>query len=133
MSNHLVCNSFNDQYKKIQSFRNQYLNMIRLVLKHKNNLTFEQIMEYNMIESKINDVLYDIKNYTSEIKSVKTKNQYMESIHPQHQQHQQDYQSQSQSYNHDTTMVETLAAFLPYMILYYNHLQTVSLLSIPLD
>lgn len=125
MSAQLVCDSFNDQYKKIQSFRNQYLNMVRLVLKHKNknNLNFEQIMEYNTIESKINDVLYDIKNYTNQLKSDKTKKQLLPSVSQSHQ----------PTYNDDTTMVETLVAFLPYMILYYNHLQTVSLLTIPLD
>lgn len=125
MSNQLVCNSFDDQYKKIQSFRNQYLNMIRLVLKHKNHLTFEEIMDYNTIESKLNDILHDINNYTKElkIKSKKTKKQSILTIdHPEQQQ-----------YNHDTMMAATIVAFLPYMILYYNQLQTVSLLSIPLD
>jgi hypothetical protein len=127
MSNQLVCNSFDDQYKKIQSFRNQYLNMIRLVLKHKNknHLTFEEIMDYNTIETKLSDILNDINNYTKElkIKSKKTKKQSIVTIdHPEQQQ-----------YNHDNMMAETLVAFLPYMILYYNHLQTVSLLTIPLD
>lgn len=125
MSNQLVCNSFDDQYKKIQSFRNQYLNMIRSILKHKNHLTFEEIMNYNEIESKLNDILHDINNYTKElkIKSKKTKKQSILTIdHPEQQQ-----------YNHDNMMAETLVAFLPYMILYYNHLQTVSLLTIPLD
>ena len=125
MSTQLVCNSFDDQYKKIQSFRNQYLNMIRSILKHKNHLTFEEIMNYNEIESKLNDILHDINNYTKElkIKSKKTKKQSILTIdHPEQQQ-----------YNHDNMMAETLVAFLPYMILYYNHLQTVSILTIPLD
>jgi hypothetical protein len=126
MSNQLVCNSFDDQYKKIQSFRNQYLNMIRLVLKHKNHLTFEQIMDYNMIETKLNDILNDINNYTKELKT-KTKTKKKQSILPTEQ---EEYHEQ---YNHDTTMAETLVTFLPYMILYYNHLQTVNILTIPLD
>ena len=121
MSNQLVCNSFDDQYKKIQSFRNQYLNMIRLVLKHKNHLTFEEIMNYNTIETKLNDILNDINNYTKALKSKKTKKQ---SILPT---------EEEQEYNHNTTMAETLVTFLPYMILYYNHLQTVNILTIPLD
>jgi hypothetical protein len=126
MSNQLVCNSFDDQYKKIQSFRNQYLNMIRLVLKHKNHLAFEQIMDYNTIETKLTDVLNDINNYTKELKTKSKKNK-KQSILPteQYQQYQED--------NHDTTMAETLVTFLPYMILYYNHLQTVNILTIPLD
>lgn len=126
MSNQLVCNSFDDQYKKIQSFRNQYLNMIRLVLKHKNHLTFEEIMDYNKIESKITDTLHDINNYTKELKSKKTKKQSILTTEQQEQKEQQ-------LYNHDNMMAETLVTFLPYMILYYNHLQTVSLLTIPLD
>lgn len=123
MSNQLVCNSFNDQYKKIQSFRNQYLNMIRLVLKHKNHMTFEQIMEYNTIETKLYDVLNNINNYTKELKN-KSKKHKNQSIL---------LTEQYEPDNHDTTMVETLVAFLPYMILYYNHLQTINLITIPLD
>ena len=131
MANQLVCNSFDDQYKKIQSFRNQYLNMIRLVLKHKNHLTFEEIMDYNMIESKLHDVLNDINNYTKELKTkTKTKKTKKQSILPTEQ---EEYREQEQTYNHDTTMAETLVTFLPYMILYYNQLQTVSMLTIPLD
>jgi hypothetical protein len=126
MSNQLVCNSFDDQYKKIQSFRNQYLNMIRSVLKHKNHLTFEEIMNYNEIESKLNDILHDINNYTKELKTKKTKKQSILKIDQQELQEQHPY-------NHDNLMAETLVAFLPYMILYYNHLQTVNILTIPLD
>ena len=129
MSNQLVCNSFDDQYKKIQSFRNQYLNMIRLVLKNKNHLTFEEIMDYNTIETKLNDVLNDINNYTKELKT-KTKKTKKQSIIPTEQ---EEYHEQEQIYNHDTTMAETLVTFLPYMILYYNQLQTINILSIPLD
>jgi hypothetical protein len=126
MSNQLVCNSFDDQYKKIQSFRNQYLNMIRLVLKHKNHLAFEEIMDYNEIESKLNDVLNNINNYTKELKTkTKTTKITKQSILPIAQ--------EEETYNHDTTMAETLVTFLPYMILYYNHLQTVNILTIPLD
>lgn len=125
MSNQLVCNSFDDQYKKIQSFRNQYLNMIRLVLKHKNQLTFEEIMDYNMIETKLHDVLNNMNNYTKELKTKTKKTKTTkQSILPI---------AEEQPYNHDTTMAETLVTFLPYMILYYNQLQTVSLLTIPLD
>ena len=127
MSNQLVCNSFDDQYKKIQSFRNQYLNMIRSVLKHKNHLTFEEIMDYNTIETKLNDILNDINNYTKELKTKKTKKQSILTIA------QEEYHEQEQTYNHDTTMAETLVTFLPYMILYYNHLQTFNILTIPLD
>jgi hypothetical protein len=130
MSNQLVCNSFDDQYKKIQSFRNQYLNMIRLVLKHKNHLTFEEIMDYNMIESKLTDILNNINNYTKELKTktktIKTTKITKQSILPI-------AQEEEETYNHDTTMAETLVTFLPYMILYYNHLQTVNILTIPLD
>jgi molybdopterin-biosynthesis enzyme MoeA-like protein len=127
MSNQLVCNSFDTQYKKIQSFKNQYLNMIRSVLKHKNNIEFEQIMTYNTIESRINDIMNDINNYTKELKLNKKQHIQIQ------QQIQQQHQIQSESENQDTKMIETLTTFLPYMILYYNHLETINLLTIPLD
>jgi hypothetical protein len=99
--------------------------MIRLVLKHKNHLTFEEIMDYNTIESKLTDILNNINNYTKELKT-KTKKITKQSILPI-------AQEEEETYNHDTTMAETLVTFLPYMILYYNHLQTVNILTIPLD
>lgn len=132
MSNQLVCNSFDVQYKKIQSFRNQYLNMIRLILKNKNQLTFEEIMSYNEIESKINDVLHDITNYTTELKSSKNKKQYKR-IQPLDLEFENESNFNTTYQNQDGQMVETLVAFLPYMILYYNHLQTIHLSTIPLD
>jgi hypothetical protein len=121
-SSQLVCNSFDTQYKKIQSFRNQYLNMIRLVLKNKNQLTFEEIMSYNEIESKINDLSYDITNYTTEIK--RKSNKKISRVQPL---------NLEIDTNADSQMSEMLVAFLPYMILYYNHLQTIHLSTIPLD
>ena len=123
-SSQLVCNSFDTQYKKIQSFRNQYLNMIRLVLKNKNQLTFEEIMSYNEIESKINDLSYDITNYITEIKSKSKTNKKFNMVQPL---------NLEIDTNADNQMSEMLVAFLPYMILYYNHLQTIHLSSIPLD
>ena len=42
----LVCNSFDVQYKRIQSFRNQYLTMIRLIMKNKSHLSINDIMKY---------------------------------------------------------------------------------------
>ncbi len=65
----LIDESFNKHYKNIQSFRNQYLNMIRGVLKKKDNLTFEEIMKFNDIENKIYNIRKDITNYSTEIKN----------------------------------------------------------------
>ena len=56
----LVCNSFDVQYKRIQSFRNQYLTMIRLIMKNKSHLSINDIMKYNEIESKISDLTSEI-------------------------------------------------------------------------
>ena len=48
----LLDDSFDKHYKKIQSFRNQYLNMVRTLLKHKSTLSMEEFMTYLNIEEK---------------------------------------------------------------------------------
>jgi hypothetical protein len=98
--------------------------MIRLVLKNKNQLTFEEIMSYNEIESKINDLSYDITNYITEIKRKSKTNKKLSRVQPL---------NLEIDTNADSQMSEMLVAFLPYMILYYNHLQTIHLSTIPLD
>ena len=41
----LLCKSFDDQYKRVQSFRNQYLNMIRIILKMQSNNKFPHLCQ----------------------------------------------------------------------------------------
>ncbi len=124
ISNHnLVCNSFDIQYKRIQSFRNQYLNMIRLVLKHKAKLPFENIMTYNEIENKITDLNKDILNLNKSIvKNIKNINDFS-SIY----QNQQENRQQQQQINiEDYRMIQTLATFLPLMVLFYNSMDLIN-------
>jgi hypothetical protein len=108
----LVCSSFDAQYKSIQSFRNQYLNMIRLILKNKSKLSFEDMLTYNEIENKINNIKSDITQFSQSVllNSKKKNNVDASNI-------------LNESNNHDHKMAETLCAFLPVMILYYNNLE----------
>ncbi len=103
----LVCKSFDEQYKRIQAFRNQYLNMVRLLLKQKNNnISIETILSYNEIENKITNLFNDIKIITQNLKLKKNNN---------------DMENNTQSnYEADFKMIQTLMAFIPFMIIYYN-------------
>ncbi len=96
----MINDSFDRHYKLIQSFRNQYLIMIRTILKNKrlNNLTLEEILAYHDIEKKILDLRREI--------SVLNNSKYINlGTTPDHS---------------DVKMIKTLKAFLPFMIAYYN-------------
>jgi hypothetical protein len=95
----IIDDSFDKHYKLIQSLRNQYLTMIRMILKNKrlNNLTLEEILGYHDIENKIIELRKDI--------SILINNKYINLTEPD---------------NNDVKMFRTLKAFLPLMILYYN-------------
>lgn len=96
----MVNDSFDRHYKIIQSFRNQYLIMIRTILKNKrlNNLTLEEILAYHDIEKKILDLRRDI--------SILNNSKYVNlGTTPDH---------------NDIKMIKTFKAFLPFMIAYYN-------------
>jgi hypothetical protein len=96
----MINDSFDRHYKLIQSFRNQYLIMIRTILKNKrlNNLTLEEILAYHDIEKKILDLRREI--------SVLNNSKYVNlGTAPDHA---------------DVKMIKTLKAFLPFMIAYYN-------------
>ncbi len=96
----IINDSFDRHYKLIQSFRNQYLIMIRTILKNKrlNNLTLEEILAYHDIEKKILDLRREI--------SVLNNSKYVNlGTTPDHS---------------DVKMIKTLKAFLPFMIAYYN-------------
>jgi hypothetical protein len=97
----LISDSFDKHYKLIQSLRNQYLTMIRMIIKNKrqNNLTLEEIMAYHDIENKLVELRKDI--------SVLINNKYTNLTKPD---------------NDDVKMFRTLKAFLPFMIMYYNSL-----------
>jgi hypothetical protein len=97
----LINDSFDKNYKLIQSLRNQYLTMIRMIIKNKrqNNLTLEEIMGYHDIENKLLELRKDI--------SVLINNKYTNLTKPD---------------NDDVKMFRTLKAFLPFMIMYYNNL-----------
>jgi hypothetical protein len=97
----LINDSFDKHYKLIQSLRNQYLTMIRMIIKNKrqNNLTLEEIMGYHDIENKLLELRKDI--------SVLINNKYTNLTKPD---------------NDDVKMFRTLKAFLPFMIMYYNNL-----------
>ncbi len=97
----IIEDSFDKHYKLIQSLRNQYLSMIRMILKNKkmNNLTLEEIMGYHDIEYKILELRKDI--------SILINNKYINLTQPD---------------NSDIKMFRTLNAFLPLMIMYYNNL-----------
>ena len=97
----LISDSFDRHYKLIQSLRNQYLTMIRMIIKNKkqNNLTLEEIMAYHDIENKLLELRKDI--------SVLINNKYTNLTKPD---------------NDDVKMFRTLKAFLPLMIMYYNNL-----------
>jgi hypothetical protein len=98
----IIEDSFDKHYKLIQSLRNQYLSMIRMILKNKrlNNLTLEEIMGYHDIEHKLLELRKDISTIIN--------NKYINLTQPD---------------NSDIKMFRTLNAFLPLMILYYNSLQ----------
>ena len=97
----LINDSFDKHYKLIQSLRNQYLTMIRMIIKNKrqNNLTLEEIMGYHDIENKLLELRKDI--------SVLINNKYTNLTKPD---------------NDDVKMFRTLKAYLPFMIMYYNNL-----------
>ena len=98
----IIEDSFDKHYKLIQSLRNQYLSMIRMILKNKrlNNLTLEEIMGYHDIEHKLLELRKDISTIIN--------NKYINLTQPD---------------SSDIKMFRTLNAFLPLMILYYNSLQ----------
>ncbi len=97
----LISDSFDRHYKLIQSLRNQYLTMIRMIIKNKkqNNLTLEEIMAYHDIENKLLELRKDISTLIN--------NKYTNITKPD---------------NDDIKMFRTLKAFLPFMIMYYNNL-----------
>lgn len=108
----LVCNSFDEQYKRIQTFRNHYLNMIRILLKNKLNLTLtlNQMLTYNEIELNITKLTNSITEFTKNIKKNKKLNN-------------------NNLNNHnlkieDIKIIHTFTSFLPFMILYYNTLNS---------
>ncbi len=96
----LLDDTFDKHYKKIQSFRNQYLNMIRTLLKHKSTLTMEEFMTYLNIEEKMLSLRRDI----SRLNTLKLKK-----IHAD-----EDIA--------DLKITYTLKSFLPLMIMYYNQI-----------
>ena len=96
----LLDDSFDKHYKKIQSFRNQYLNMIRTLLKHKSTLSMEEFMTYLNIEEKILSLRRDI----SRLNTLKQKKIHQE----------EDIA--------DLKITYTLKSFLPLMIMYYNQI-----------
>jgi hypothetical protein len=128
----LLCKSFDDQYKRVQSFRNQYLNMIRIILKMQSNnkfphLTMEDILAYNEIENKINTVNTEIVKLTQNIKkkynlSNSNFNQNL-NTNPVYTNLTASHQSVSSNItDDDIRMAQTFVAFLPLMIYYYNSL-----------
>lgn len=120
--NSLVCNSFDVQYKRIQSLRNQYLTMIRLILKNKSHLAINDIMTYNEIETKLSNITNEISKLNkSIIKNSKDK----KIIDDMFSKNNLNNQSNIEEFNTepnvpDLIMAQTLAAFLPFMIIYYN-------------
>jgi hypothetical protein len=96
----LLDDTFDKHYKKIQSFRNQYLNMIRTLLKHKSTLSMEEFMTYINIEEKMLSLRRDI----SRLNTMKLKK-----IH-------------SDEDVADLKITYTLKSFLPLMIMYYNQI-----------
>lgn len=119
LDNLIIEDSFDKHYKLIQSLRNQYLTMIRMILKNKrlNNLTLEEILGYHDIEHKILELRKDISTLIN--------NKYTNLTQPD---------------NSDVRMFRTLNTFLPLMILYYNGLinenqytEKIKLPDIPID
>lgn len=102
----LVCNSFDSQYKRIQTFKNHYLNMIRIILKNKSNLSFNQIMAYNEIELNTTELMNSFIEFTKDIKKNNLKsNNNLDNLNAE-----------------NIKIIYTLTSFLPFMILYYNQL-----------
>ena len=124
----LIEASFNKHYKNIQSFRNQYLNMIRCVLKRKDNLTFEEIMKFNDIENQLYNIRKNITKYSSDIIKNKQKNK------KNNNNNEVSCNVQVLKDDSELKMIKTLNACLPIMILYYNNLDNQILVDgIPLD
>jgi hypothetical protein len=96
----LLDDNFDRHYKKIQSFRNQYLNMVRTLLKNKSTLSMEEFMTYLNIEEKMLALRRDI----SRLNTMKLKK-----IHAD-----EDIA--------DLKITYTLKSFLPLMIMYYNQI-----------
>ena len=127
----LTCKSFDDQYKRIQSFRNQYLNMIRIILKSQSvnkfpHLTMEDILTYNEIEDKITNINTDISKF---IKNIKKKYNFVSQTKDTNPlfssliNNASETQSNSSNItDDDIRMAQTFMAFLPFMICYYNNL-----------
>jgi hypothetical protein len=103
----LICNSFDEQYKRIQTFRNHYLNMIRILLKNKSNLNLKQIMTYNEIELNTNQLMNSITEFIKDIKNTKENKKL---------------NLNNNLNNEDIKIIHTLSYFLPFMLLYYNTL-----------
>ena len=101
LDNLIIDDSFDKHYKLIQSLRNQYLTMVRMILKNKrlNNLTLEEILGYHDIEHKILELRKDISTLIN--------NKYINLTQPD---------------NSDIKMFRTLNTFLPLMLIYYNTL-----------
>jgi hypothetical protein len=96
----LLDDNFDKHYKKIQSFRNQYLNMIRTLLKNKSTLSMEEFMTYLNIEEKMLALKRDISRLnTMKLKKI----------------HEDDDVA-------DLKITYTLKSFLPLMIMYYNQI-----------
>ncbi len=96
----LLDDTFDKHYKKAQSFRNQYLNMIRTLLKHKSTLTMEEFMTYLNIEEKMLSLRREIsKLNTMKLKKIHTDDDIA-----------------------DLKITYTLKSFLPLMIMYYNQI-----------
>ena len=124
----LIESSFNKHYKNIQSFRNQYLNMIRGVLKRKDDFTFEEIMKFNNLENQLYNLRKEITNYTTDINRNKKINKSINQSEPSFS------NVQVLKDDSDLKMIKTLSACLPIMLLYYNNLDNQILVDgIPLD
>ena len=115
----LIESSFNKHYQNIQSFKNQYLNMIRSVLKRKDDLTFEEIMKFNNLENQLYNLRKEITYYSRDIN--KNKNINFSNV-------------QVLKNDSDLKMIKTLSACLPIMLSYYNSLDNEIIVDgIPLD
>ena len=97
----LVCTDFNQQYKKIQNFRNHYLKMVRLTLRHSEKMSFEEILTYHELEGKINQLNKEIQDFSQDLQGLKKKEQIDDS---------------------DYRMIKTFKDLLPFMICYYNQI-----------
>jgi len=120
--------SFDVKYKEIQSLRNQYLNLVRNIVKKQKTtpteIRFENYLEYYSINNKIYELQKDISNLTRTL-NIKTQDK-TDNNNNNNDDNMFNLDNIEDIENlediEDKKMMKTMATFMPLMIKYYNSL-----------